>query len=142
MNINFDEMTPEKADFYARCFVNGMRMHGRSKKLEPAHGEFANRFLSHPWVRESVTQGWGRELRSHLILVCKRCYMRKQHPGTIETLMPPKEWVEAAKRNAERYAMAAQWQKDNRPEGFGFKAMLTALAKRSGIDPATGEIFE
>lgn len=142
MNINFDEMTPEKADFYARCYVNGMRMHSASKKLEPAHGEFSSRFITHPWARESISEGWDRELRSHLILKCKLAYMRKSNPGDVESLMPPRDWVDAAKHNAVRYRSAAEWQKANLPKSVGLMAMVRALAKKSGIDPDTGEITD
>ena len=55
-----EQLSPEQiADYRARCYVNGVRKHGRTGIIEPASGEFSERFLPHPWVRESVTEGWG-----------------------------------------------------------------------------------
>ena len=107
-------MTPERADYMARCFVNGMRLHGRSKKMEPASGEFGPKFENHPWCREATMEGWARELRSHLILTIKRRIMLGQSYDIIEELMPPREWVDQAKLDAARYTAAAKWQKENR----------------------------
>ena len=135
-------MTPELADYLARCFVNGTRMHGTSKKMEPASGEFAPRFANHPWCREAITEGWGKELRSHLVLTVKRRIMVGVPYGAIEDLMPPREWVDVAKRDAARYQSATQWQKENRPHPVGLAALLAKIAHQSGIkyDPKTGEI--
>lgn len=140
--MNEQVMTPEKADYLARCHVNGMRLHGRSKKMEPASGEFSNRFASHPWCREATAEGWARELRSHLILTVKRRIMLKEPYDVIEGLMPPKEWVEQAKFNAARYRAAADWQKKNMPHPIALTALLDKIAKQNGIkyDPNTGEI--
>lgn len=140
--MNEQVMTPEKADYLARCHVNGMRLHGRSKKMEPASGEFSNRFASHPWCRDATVEGWARELRSHLILTVKRRIMMKQPYDVIEDLMPPKEWVEQAKFHAARYRAAADWQKQNMPHPIALTALLEKIAKQNGIkyDPTTGEI--
>ncbi len=137
-----EQMTPEKADYMSRCFVNGLRRHGKSGKMEPASGEFSQRFLSHPWVRESVTEGWDKELRGHLIRTVKIRLMRDESYQAIEDLMPPRKWVDDAKHHAARYRSAADWQKKNLHKGYGLQSMLSGLARRSGIDPATGEIIE
>ncbi len=135
-------MTPERADYNARCYVNGMRLHGRSQKMEPASGEFSNRFASHPWCREATTEGWGRELRTHLIHTVRKRIMTGQPYDIIEDLMPPREWVEVAKQNAERYQAASSWQKQNMPHPVALAALLAKIAHQSGIkyDPTTGEI--
>jgi len=125
-----DVMTPEKADFRARCFVNGVRRHGVTKKIEPVSGEFHERFLSHPWVRESITEGWGMELRMHLIHVAKTRLMRKEQIGEVESLMPNKEWIAAAKTNADRYRKAAEW----RDAKGGATISAEGLLKRFGIE--------
>lgn len=108
--MTLETMTPSLADYKARCFVNGVRRHAKSGNLEPAGGQFSERFLSHPWVRESITEGWGRELRGHLIQAAKIRLMRGEPIGDIENLMPSREWVDAAKTNAERYRKAAAWR--------------------------------
>lgn len=140
--MNEKPMTPELADYLARCHVNGMRMHGRSQKMEPASGEFSNRFASHPWCREATLEGWGRDLRSHLILTVKRRIMTGQPYDVIEDLMPPREWVDQAKFNAARYRAAGEWQQKHLPHPVGLAALLDKIAKQSGIkyDLNTGEI--
>ena len=115
MNTSTEQMTPERADWNARCFVNGMRRHSVTGKMEPASGEFAQHFMRHPWVRESVTEGWAKDLRSNLILAVKRRIMTGLSHNDIDSLMPPKEWVDYAKQQAERYRKAAEWQKANMP---------------------------
>lgn len=121
-------MTPDRADYLARVFVNGMRRHGVTGKMEPASGEFAPRFATHPWCREATTEGWAKELRSHLVLTVKRRIMTGQSYDVIENLMPPKEWVDAAKFNAERYRSSQQW----RDETYG-RISGEAFLKRMGI---------
>ena len=136
------EMTPEKADYIARMFVNGPRRHGVTGKMVPASGEFAPRFASHPWCREATTEGWAKELRGHLVTTIVRRIWSRQPYDMIETLMPPREWVDVAKRDAARYQSATQWQKENRPHPVGLAALLAKIAHQSGIkyDPNTGEI--
>lgn len=103
-------MTPELADHRARCFVNGVRKHSVSGKFEPATAEFHNRFLSHPWVRDSIKEGWDRELRGHLILTCRRLLMSGDSLHDVESLMPSKSWVDYERVNAKRYRAAAEWR--------------------------------
>lgn len=124
-------MTPERADYLARNFVNGLCKHGKTGKMEPAAGCFHERFMSHPWVRESITECWDRELRGHLVHVCKLKLMRREPIGDIEMLMPDRKWVEDAKHKASRYAAAARW----RHKKYG-KTDGVALLRRIGIhDP-------
>lgn len=129
-----DVMTPERADYQARCFVNGMRRHGKSGKMEPAAGEFSARFINHPWVRESVTEGWGKSLRSHLIMTVRRRIMRGESYDVIEMLMPPKEWIVNEKQLAAQSRSASEWQKENLPQGVGLHALLNKIRKQSGLD--------
>lgn len=135
-------MTPKRAERLARCFVNGMRMHGKTKQMEPDDGEFSPRFMAHPWVRESITEGWDRELRGHLIRVVKIMIMKKQRPDLINELMPDKDWVEERKKQAARFADAAKWQNENLKPNFSLGVLLSALAKQADIkyDAETGEI--
>lgn len=118
------------AEYRARCFVNAMRRHGRSGKLEPVGWEFAERFLPHPWVREAISEGWGKELRSHLISTVKHRIMDGADYSDLDSLMPPKEWVEYARFQAARYAKGAEWQKVHRP-GQDMTSFLTKLLERN-----------
>ena len=123
-----EEMTMELADYRARCFVNGVRRHEATGKLEPISGEFHERFLSHPWVRESITEGWAMELRQHLTMAARLKIARKQPIGEIEGLMPPRDWVNAAKVNTDRYRAAKQWRDETFGPGDG-EALLRRLIK-------------
>jgi len=112
------------ADYQARCFVNPMRKHGKSGKWEPVGYEFADRFLVHPWVRESVTEGWDKELRGVLIAEVRRRIIHGESYGIIEELMPPKKWVDDAKHFAARCRKATDWQNQHMPRGLDFSKML------------------
>ena len=140
--MNEKNMTPELAEYNARSYVNGMRLHGRSNKMEPAGGEFSKRFEAHPWCREATVEGWGRDLRSHLILTVKRRIMAKVSYDVIEDLMPPQSWVTAAKHEAARYRAATIWQKKHLRTPVALMDLLAKIAKDSGIkyDPITGQI--
>lgn len=124
-------MTPELADYRARCFVNGVHRHSVSGNMEPKGGEFHERFLLHPWVRESVTEGWGLDLRQHLIHVVKIKLMRGETIGPIESLMPDRKWVANCKHNADRYRKAAEWRDAKGPPAIDAKGLL----RRFGIEP-------
>lgn len=126
-----EQTTIGQADYRARCYVNGVRKHGGTGVIEPAPGEFSDRFLPHPWVRESLTEGWGRELRSHLILTVKRRLIEGLPIDRIEDLMPDRSWVDAAKYHAEIYRKAKVW----REEKYG-KSDGEALLRRLGIFPS------
>lgn len=110
-----EEMTPEKADFLAKKIVNGFRHNSRSGKTEPADGEFAEKLHTHPLVRQSVVEGWDRELRLHLLHVLRRHFMARQSFTSIDVFMPNREWVAAAREQAERFKKSAEWQKQNLP---------------------------
>ncbi len=43
-------MTPDLADYRARCFVNGAARHAATGNFEPITANFHERFLSHPQV--------------------------------------------------------------------------------------------
>lgn len=136
-------MTPERADYLARVFVYGMRRHGITGKMEPASGEFATRFATHPWCREATTEGWAKDLRSHLVMTVKRRIMTGQPHHVIEELMPNREWVEAAKQNAARYASSAKWRDDTygKLDGEYFLRKLGIMRPVDKHD-ANGEIIE
>jgi hypothetical protein len=124
-------------------FVYGMRRHGVTGKMEPASGEFSSRFAVHPWCREATTEGWAKELRSHLVLTVKRRIMTQAPFHIIEELMPPKEWVDNAKHNAQRYAASAKWRDDTYGKVDG-EYFLRKLGITRPVDrhDANGEIIE
>ena len=124
-------MTPDLADFKARCFVNGAARHAATGNFEPITANFHERFLDHPWVRDSITEGWDRELRMHLTRVAKLKYIRGEPVGDIDALMPDKRWVEQARTDAASYAKAAQWRKENRPSTMDAEGMLKRFGYRS-----------
>lgn len=127
MNSPTEDITPEKADYLARCFVNGAARHAATGNFEPITANFHERFLSHPWVRDSIKEGWDRELRMHMTSVAKIKLMRKEQLGDIEALMPDKRWIEQARKDAERYAKAAQWRKEKLPQTMDAAGMLMRL---------------
>lgn len=123
-------MTPELAEYRARCFVTGVHRHCKSGKMEPIGGQFSDRFITHPWVRESIIEGWERELRSHLVIVARLRLMRGEQIGDIENLMPDQKWVEAAKHQAAIYRRAQGY----REATYG-KVSGEAFLRRMGIKP-------
>lgn len=137
------EMTPEKADYIARMFVNGPRRHGVTGKMVPASGEFAPRFASHPWCREATTEGWAKELRGHLVTTIVRRIWSRQPYDMIETLMPPREWVDTAKLNAARTRSATEWR-DQRYGKIDGEQFLKAIGIHRPVDKfdENGEVIE
>lgn len=117
-------MTQDLADYRARCFVNGAARHAKTGNFEPITGNFHERFLDHPWVRASIVEGWDRELRMHLIRVAKISYTRGLPVGDIEDLMPDKQWIEKAQKEAERYRKAGEWRNKNVPLNMDVDGML------------------
>ena len=128
-------ITPEIADFRARAFVNGLRRHEVSGKMEPCAGEFSQRFMEHPWVRDSVMEGWGRELRSHLIQTVKLRIMRKLPYDNIESLMPSKDWVDDARDFAADCRRAAEAREKLWPNtGLAVSYLLRNLRPQQNAD--------
>lgn len=106
----------KKADYDARCWVQGSkryRLNDGTYRTDPIVGNFHARFQEHPWVREAIAEGWDRDLRGHIVFAVRKHIMAGGHPAalTIESLMPPKEWIEAAKDQARRANEAEQWRK-------------------------------
>lgn len=109
------DMTPEMADFMARCFVNGSERHVKSDKFEPITGEWSVRFRSHPWVRQAEQEGWGRDLRSTCILAARQRILRGVRPVDIKTddVMPKREWIDYFRDQARRGRKAYEWRQAN-----------------------------
>lgn len=114
-----------EAEWRARGFVQGMRMHGVSKKMEPCAGEFSLRFKSHPWVMAAETEGWAPDLRAHLVRTVKALILAGKPFDNIEDLMPQKSWVDKIQQNASRYALAKDWRDKVIAEHGTMEAYLT-----------------
>jgi hypothetical protein len=111
-------------DYWVRIFVNGATKDKQGHTI-PASGEWSDRFLSHPWVRDSVKEGWARDLRGHVIQRVKRLHMQRDAARkaydvsirsvrdsvpSIEDLMPDKDWMERRREDASREAQAKEWR--------------------------------
>lgn len=158
----------EKAEWKARCFVSPMRFVPALGRKEPLDFEWHQRFRGHPWVEQSITEDWQRELRTAVRWAIKQNILTGKPYDIIEDLMPPAKWVENTKFHAARYMRAAQWREktiaeygsvDNflrgrkpgkssfRPAQFdkiAFDALTKSkqlAASHDSIDPDTGEVL-
>lgn len=105
----------EKCDWRARCWVCGT-YRDKEGNITYQTGHWSPRFHDHPWVRESEIEGWGRELRSVVIMALAKRMLIVQHGfryPAIETLMPDGEWVKNTKRIAAANQAADHWQGEN-----------------------------
>ena len=116
-------------DFRARCFVNGTVKNPKTGKDEPHSGHWSRSFRGHPWVEQSISEGWGRDLRQHVIAAVKRRIMSGQSFGAVEELMPDAKWVESVRRHAAAYAEAAKWREQVIAEHGSVDAYLQKSAK-------------
>ena len=109
------DMTPEKADFMARCFVNGSEKHEKSGMVEPISGEWSIRFRGHPWVRDSEVEGWGKELRMACIGAARERIMAGVKPIDItpNDVMPKAEYVDHWRTQARKEREALEWRRAN-----------------------------
>lgn len=131
--------TPERADYLARVFVNGMVdeiKHGErtgKKVLHSAH--WAPRFEDHPWVKASEEEGWGRELRTAVIEKVRLCIMGGQPYHDIDQLMPPKHVIDFWREKSAREREALAWRTEYFDKDAGKKIEARPLAV------ATREVF-
>jgi hypothetical protein len=102
------------AEYRARCYVNGTVKNPKNEKIEPASGKWSAQFKSDPRVIESERDGWGKELRSAMILHCRLRIMEGRDLGCADDLMPVRpEWWRGVRENAARFRRAAEWQEKN-----------------------------
>lgn len=101
---------PKEANYRARLFICGGKMHEKTGRIEPLPGVWHSRFRGHPWVRLSSEEGWDAELRGHLTHVISRRIMECRDYGDIESLMPDQAWVLAAQERAAVYRKAKAWR--------------------------------
>lgn len=142
------DMTPEKAEFMARCLVSGSEKHSKSGKIEPISGAWSGRFRTHPWVEQADDEGWARELRSACVAGAKQRILAGVKPNDIlaEHVMPRRDIVERWRREAQRAREAAEWREAN-PSHAALRGLapidVAGLVRRAwhdGVDPETGEI--
>lgn len=86
----------------AKMYVCGNRLNKTTNKFEPVPGGWHEQFRAHPYVRIADDEGWGRELRSHLIFWKTRTIMAGR-TVSVEELMPTKEWIDGHRARAARY---------------------------------------
>lgn len=108
-------MTPQLADYRARCLVNGYERHEKSGELEPIGGAWSSRFKSHPWVSQAEAEGWAADLRMSCIAAARERIMAGVKPNDIqaEDVMPKAEYVAYWKDQARRAREAAEWRRAN-----------------------------
>lgn len=107
------------ADYKSRCWVQGSKRYSfvgadgkAASRIDPICGSFDARFDEHPWVRQSVIEGWDRDLRSFLIRRVKQLLLEGKAPDGIPLgeLMPHKPFVDAARQQAKLSREGRQWR--------------------------------
>lgn len=133
--------TPDQIDYDARVYVNGLRRAQTPEgpgALTLATGEWAPRFRAHPWVIQAEAEGWGRELRQHCVGAVKQALAAGVSAPAIETVMPDRELIEHWRKNAKRYALAAEWRERMVDEYGSIEGFLErrrpGLARRRHLD--------
>lgn len=121
------------AEWKARCMISPVKFHEKLNRNEPVDFEFSTRFRGHPWVETSIREGWDKELRGHLRYAIKRRILDGKPFHIIEDLMPDKKWIEAARSDAQRYALAAEWRGKQAPSADtqALAASVARLLKRT-----------
>lgn len=115
MKLDTPTLTPERADYMARCLVNGYEKHSKSGQMEPVAGGWSGRFKSHPWVIQSENEGWGRDLRQSCIGSARERIMAGIKPNDIqpEDIMPKADYVEHWREEARKGREAYEWRLAN-----------------------------
>lgn len=122
-------MTTPRAEYLARCLVNGSARHEKTGQVEPVAGAWSSRFKGHPWVEESEAEGWGRELRSACVAGAMKRILAGVRPSDIsaEDVMPRWDWIAYARNEARKTREAAEWRRAN-PDHHAIRGL-------SEIDP-------
>ncbi|MDO9381853.1 MAG: hypothetical protein Q7T86_03225 [Hyphomicrobiaceae bacterium] len=107
------------ADHIARSYVQGEKLYevkgGKpdEREWQPVVGQFHERFHTHPWVREAISEGWDRDLRAHMVGAAKRILIEgKSLKGIIAGDLMPKdrEAIEHWRQQAARAKSAEEWR--------------------------------
>jgi hypothetical protein len=108
-------ISPELAEYRARCLVQGYKRHEKTEQIEPISGSWSARFLSHPWVRQSDQEGWARDLRASCVFTAKQKIMAGSKPNDLnpDDVMPKAEYVEHWRTQARKASEAEAWRKAN-----------------------------
>jgi len=132
-------ISPDLAEYRARCVVQGYERHEVSGNIEPISGSWSMRFLSHPWVRQAEAEGWSRDLRASCVFAAKQRIMLGVKPNDLnpEDVMPKTEYVEHWRNEARKAREAYEWRKAN-PNHPSIKGLAEidpeALLRRLGIN--------
>ena len=142
-------LTPELADFRARCLVNGSARHEKSGNIEPVSGAWSTRFKAHPWAVLSDAEDWGRDLRQCCIHAARQRIMAGIKPNDIqpEDVMPEQALVDYWRDQAARAKSAAEWRAANPNHKsiagnmpIDVVGLLRRLQRQNGVDPDTGVV--
>jgi hypothetical protein len=129
------------SDSIARAYVQGERKYSIKGEdvWQPIVCNIHERFTSHPWVREAITEGWDRELRSHMVGAAKRLLLEgKSLNGVVAGDLVPRDrktldvWRDAAGRAS----AAAEWRERICADHGTMDAYLTkSRGSKSGFKP-------
>jgi hypothetical protein len=103
-------------DDEAARYVCGTRLKkfkGGTPRVESDLGQWSEQFAAHPIVMRAEYEGWGRELRQHCRVAVKRLLMQGWNPASLPevgALLPPDDWIQAARREAARAKKAEAWR--------------------------------
>lgn len=124
-------------DREARVFVNGIRFkkyhNGHPDQWDIDHGNFHKRWIELPLVRQSIVEGWDKDMRQHLVGVIRALLTRvvqAMPPADLVALkgqdvqailskvpldrtMPEAALVDHWRRQAQRYREADGWRAAN-----------------------------
>lgn len=104
-------LTVDQATLKAQTFVYGAAKNEKTGQWGPHFGgHFAKRFQDHPWVRESILEGWDRNLRGHLVRAAVVRMFTGEPYDDIDALMPDLRTVHFWKSEAARFREADNWR--------------------------------
>lgn len=101
-----------RCDWRARCWVCGT-YRDRENNITHHTGRWHERFDDNPLIQRSEVEGWGRELRSVVVMNLAKRMLIEQHGfkfPPIEALLPSMEWIENTSRQAAFYEAGKAWQ--------------------------------
>lgn len=127
----------------AAMIVCGVQQNPVTKRAEPASGQWGPAWLEHGLVRQSVREGWARDLRMFARLAVTRRVMEitKHTPSQmprfedvvrdVDDFLPKdREWIQAARDGAERDQLAAEYRNAKSPRDTEATDRIVAAFKR------------
>lgn len=91
------------AERKAASFVCAEGVNEKTGETSPLGWVFHERFDQHPWVRQSILEGWDGELRGYIRQQVTQRILTNEPFADIALLMPSRHWVEEARRCARGY---------------------------------------